>query len=84
MTNDRRVRGRVSFFSNKLFDCLINFGEFPFELVARFNFVRKSFVINIGSFDNGIYFPSSENQRKTRSAKCFIFLEKKVLTIDFG
>jgi len=37
---------------------------FTFLVVARFNFVKNSFVINVGSFNNGIYFPSSKSKNK--------------------
>jgi hypothetical protein len=30
-----------------------------FIVVARFNLAKNSFVINVGSFNNGIYVPSS-------------------------
>jgi hypothetical protein len=52
---------------NELFDCFPVFEiifDGSFVLVARFNFAKNSFVINVGSFNNGIYVPSSKNKNK--------------------
>ncbi len=41
-------------------------------LVARFNFVKNSLVINFGSFNNGMYVPSS----KIKKNSVFFFINK--------
>jgi hypothetical protein len=55
-------------FGGESVDCFPGFEiifDVPFVLVARFNFVKNSFVINVGSFNNGIYVPSSKIKKQT-------------------
>ncbi len=70
MANDRRLRRCFVSSFDKWFDCFpvfkLFFVGFIFVVVARFNFAKNSCVINVGSFNNGIYVPSSEIKIKTR------------------
>jgi hypothetical protein len=65
-----RLRRFVGSSFDELLDCFPGFERIfvvPFVLVARFNFAKNSFVINFGSFNNGIYVPSSKNKQKKSS-----------------
>jgi hypothetical protein len=65
---DLRLRRLGDFSLEELVDAFFGFEliftGISFLVVARFNFVKNSFVINFGSFNNGIYFPSSKNKNK--------------------
>jgi len=67
ITNGLKLRRLCPPPLDELFDCFPDFEntfDEPFVLVARFNFAKNSFVINVGSFNNGIYVPSSKNKNK--------------------
>jgi hypothetical protein len=54
IANDLRLRRLFRSSFDELFDCFSCF-EIIFDvLVARSNFAKNSFVINVGSFNNGI------------------------------
>jgi len=64
---DLRLRRLFGSWLYESFGCFPGFEiifDVPFVLVARFNFAKNSFVINVGSFNNGIYVPSSKNKNK--------------------
>jgi hypothetical protein len=59
MANDRRLRPFFISSSDKWFDCFPVLKFIFVVVVARFNLAKNSVVINVGSFNNGIYVPSS-------------------------
>ena len=76
---DLRLRRLLGLSFDELFNCFFGFelifGGFPFGvIVARFNFDKNSSVTNVGSFNNGIYVPSSKKKKQTTSF--FLFIRK--------
>ncbi len=72
ITNGLKLRRLCPSPLDELFDCFPDFEstfDGLFEFVARFNLAKNSFVINVGSFNNGIYVPSSKNKNKN-----FVFI----------